>query len=82
MDVVFAMGSGHVGGPDGLMVMVRKGTHWLASDPLVVANPAVFSTDPRWGLCSTVPFPTDADLAPTPPAEPLAPARRRTGAAA
>ena len=36
--------------PQGARVMVHKGTHWPASDPVVRANPANFSPDPRWGL--------------------------------
>lgn len=78
MDVVYAMASGHVGGPDGLMMMVVKGTHWPATDPVVLGNPSVFSTDPRWGLSTSVPASFDE---PTPDADP-APARRRAGAAA
>lgn len=75
MDVVYAMASGHIGGPDGLMLMVRKGTHWLSSDPVVRANPATFSADPRWGLCSTVPVPEPAAAAEV--AEPTSAGRRR-----
>lgn len=62
MDVVFAMASGHVGGPDGLMVMVTKGTHWPVTDPVVLRSPAMFSTDPRWGLRTSVPPPADPDV--------------------
>lgn len=78
MDVVYAMASGHIGGADGLMMYVRKGTHWPAADPAVLASPGMFSPDPRWGLCASVPVPEPApDVEP----EPAAP-RRRTGAAA
>jgi hypothetical protein len=76
VDVVYAMDSGHVGGPDGLMVMVRKGTHWPASDPLVVASPGMFSADPRWGLCYTTAAPPEVVEADA-PAEAPAPGRRR-----
>jgi hypothetical protein len=79
MNVVYAMASGHMGGPNGLMVFVRKGTHWPAADPAVVANPEMFSPDPRWGLCTTVPV-QDSDEAPADPA-PAGSARRRAGAA-
>lgn len=34
----------------GARVMVRKGTHWPVGDPVVQANAANFSPDPRWGL--------------------------------
>lgn len=74
MDVVFAMASGNVGGPDGLMVFVRKGTHWPASDPVVVGNPAMFSSDARWGLSTSVPY-----LEPE-PAEPAPAGQRRKAA--
>lgn len=75
MDVVYAMDSGHVGGPDGLMVMIQKGTHWPATDPVVTSSPGMFSPDPRWGLCWTVPVPAESAVD-GPPAEPLVPARR------
>lgn len=78
MDVVYAMASGHISGADGLMLYVRKGSHWPATDPAVLASPAMFSTDPRWGLCMSVPLPVEAT---EPPPEPE-PAPRRRGAAA
>lgn len=34
--------------------LIREGTHWPASDPLVLANPSLFSEDPRVGLQFTV----------------------------
>lgn len=69
MDVVYAMASGHVGGPDGLMLFVRMGTHWPASDPVVLANPAVFSPDPRYGLCTTAAANFDDPAPPAPQVE-------------
>jgi hypothetical protein len=36
--------------PAGARVIVRKGSHWPADDPLVRKYPANFSTDPRYGL--------------------------------
>lgn len=72
MDVVFAMASGHVAGPDGLTVYVRKGSHWPTSDPVVRATAGMFSTDPRWGMCFSVPVP-DVEAEP----EPAAVGRRR-----
>jgi hypothetical protein len=77
MDVVYAMTSGHVGGPDDLMVMVMKGTHWPASDPVVLRSPTMFSTDPRWGLRSSVPPPDE----PPAEAEPVVQTRRSARAA-
>lgn len=80
MDVVFAMASAHVGGPDPAMtVFVRVGTHWLASDPVVKKNPAMFSTDPRFGLCASVPLPASWPQADPAPAA-AAPARGRRSA--
>jgi hypothetical protein len=46
MDVVFAVETRHVG--NGLTV--HKGQHWPVTDPVVEAYPALFSTDPRYGL--------------------------------
>lgn len=34
----------------GARVMVHKGSHWPADDPLVTRYPDRFSPDPRWGL--------------------------------
>lgn len=36
--------------PAGARVMVHKGTHWAADDPLVAQYAGNFSTDPRFGL--------------------------------
>jgi hypothetical protein len=35
-------------------MLIRGGTHWPASDPLVLANPTLFSEDVRYGLQFTV----------------------------
>jgi len=60
MDVVYATGSAHVGGPDGdLMVFVNVGSHWPADDPVVRRNPSLFSADPRFGLRTSVPLEED-----------------------
>lgn len=50
MEVVYATSTTHVTTPNGTRVVVRKGTHWPAEDPVVQAQPSLFSTDPRWGL--------------------------------
>lgn len=34
----------------GYPITVQAGTHWLADDPLVKANPGLFTTDCRYGL--------------------------------
>ena len=54
MDVVYAKSSQPVDLGGAGRVQVRKGTHWPADDPAVVAHPELFSTDPRWGLWYTV----------------------------
>ena len=50
MDVVYAKNAGMVIMPDGARVMVQGGSHWPADDPLVAANPVMFTPDPRYGL--------------------------------
>lgn len=61
MDVVYATSTVQVGTPDGGRHLVRGGSHWPASDPVVLAAPAgLFSPDPRFGLEFTVP-PPDAE---------------------
>lgn len=66
MDVVYAIESAAMSTPDGGSVLVRKGTHWPADDPLVRANPQWFADDPRYGLSWSGPPP--AEMA-TPPVE-------------
>jgi hypothetical protein len=34
--------------------MVQGGQHWPADDPVVLANPGLFSADARFGLSFTV----------------------------
>lgn len=36
--------------PDGTRVVVPKGSHWPADDPVVRDRPGMFSADPRYGL--------------------------------
>jgi hypothetical protein len=50
MDVVYASATARVTTPEGGTVMVRKGTHWPADDPIVAQSPSLFSDDPRYGL--------------------------------
>jgi hypothetical protein len=59
MDVVFATETASLTSPDGSSVLVRKGTHWSADDPLVRAYPGVFAADPRYGLSWTGPPPPE-----------------------
>jgi hypothetical protein len=79
MKVVYARTSGHIGTEDGLMRFVRQGSHWPAEDPLVRANLAAFSADPKFGLCYTI-DPVEDDEVPAAPV-PAGAARRRAGAA-
>lgn len=48
--VVYAMQRALIPLPDGRTVLVAKGSHWHEDDQIVKAHPAMFSTDPRWGL--------------------------------
>ena len=50
MDVVYAKWSGQVAAPDGGRWNVQGGQHWPADDPVVLANPGMFSADPRFGV--------------------------------
>ncbi len=50
MKVVYAKQTASVMMPEGYPVMVPLGTHWWADDPVVRANPDLFSDDPRFGL--------------------------------
>ena len=54
IDVVYAMGTETVGMPDGTAIPVHKGSHWPASDPVVMRRPALFTSDARFGLLYTV----------------------------
>lgn len=51
MQVVYATSNAMVPRPDGgAPKAVRKGTHWPADDPIVLAQPSLFSSDARYGL--------------------------------
>ena len=50
INVVYARTSSYVMTPDGGGSMVQAGTHWPANDPIVLAQPSLFSADPRFGL--------------------------------
>ncbi len=54
MQVVYATSSTLVTTPDGGRHMVQGGQHWPADDPVVLANPGLFTSDPRFGLSFTV----------------------------
>lgn len=54
MDVVYATATTHVTTRDGARIVVHKGQHWPAEDPVVKAQPSLFSADPRWGMAYSV----------------------------
>jgi hypothetical protein len=54
IDVVFATATARVNTPDGAGRMVVYGEHWPADDPVVKAQPSLFSVDPRHGLRASV----------------------------
>jgi hypothetical protein len=55
IDVVYAMGTELVNMSTGTSVPVQKGTHWPATDPVVLARPNLFTPDARYGLQYTAP---------------------------
>jgi hypothetical protein len=59
MKAVFARDTAVVSSPEGSQQLVRFGEHWPADDPVVLANPALFSDDPRYGMTSSRPLPMD-----------------------
>ncbi len=52
-DVVYATVTAHLATQDGGRFLLHKGSHWPKTDPIVAANPGMFSTDPRWGMFYT-----------------------------
>jgi hypothetical protein len=54
INVVYATGTARVNTPDGAGRMVVYGEHWPADDPVVQAQPSLFSVDPRHGLRASV----------------------------
>lgn len=50
MDIVYATATAVVSLPGGGQTHVTRGTHWPADDPVVLAQPSLFSTDARYGL--------------------------------
>ena len=69
MRVVYAKQSVSVMMPEGYSVMVPLGTHWSADDPVVLANPDLFSDDPRHGVYGQPPAEPDAEQATAAPGE-------------
>lgn len=50
MKIVYASASAVVATTDGARYRVVKGSHWPADDPVVRAQPSLFSDDARYGL--------------------------------
>lgn len=59
--VVFATDTAALPLPSGASVVVHRGQHWSADDPVVKAHPGLFSDDPRYGLTYSVPPPEMAE---------------------
>ena len=83
MNVVYATETASMTTPDGSSVLVRKGTHWPADDPLVAANPQWFAPDPRDGRSWAGPPPAEMSQPPVEqataaPGEQRATRRQRT----
>lgn len=55
MNIVFATANAVVALPGGGQVNVRAGSHWPAEDPIVQAQPSLFSDDARNGLNFSTP---------------------------
>lgn len=53
MQVKYATATTSVGLRHGGTIVVGKGTHWHADDPVVIDHPDLFSDDPRYGLVFT-----------------------------
>jgi hypothetical protein len=49
LKVVYATATSMIG-----QALIKGGTHWPADDPLVLANPTLFSDNPRYGLFFSV----------------------------
>lgn len=55
MKVVYATSTASVTMPGGWPLLVRKGSHWSADDPVVRQQPSLFSDDPRYGMSYSSP---------------------------
>jgi hypothetical protein len=59
MKPVFAKTTTAISSPHGGTITVPEGSHWSADDPIVTANPDLFSDDPRWGALFSQPLRPD-----------------------
>jgi hypothetical protein len=77
MEVVFATETASLQMASGGTVLVRKGSHWKADDPLVLEWPGFFAADPRYGLAWSGNPPPEMSEPPVEQAT-AAPGERRT----
>lgn len=75
MEIVYATATAVVPLPGGGQTHVTRGTHWPANDPVVLAQPSLFSADARYGLNFTA-RPAEYDQ----PIERTAPVEQATAA--
>jgi len=54
MRIVYAVSDAIVATAEGGQVQVRAGTHWPDTDPVVLIQPTLFSSDPHYGLNHSV----------------------------
>lgn len=70
MKVVYATATASIPHAGGHQLLVQKGSHWSADDPLVLAHPDLFSEDARYGLCFSQPLrPAPVETATAAPGE-------------
>lgn len=69
MGVVYAAVDAAVPMPSGAVQMIRRGEHWLDSDPVVRAHPSLFSDDPTVGVRYSTTEPPSAETATAEPGE-------------
>lgn len=50
IETVYAVDTFPATSPLGQRLMVHKGSHWPADDPIVRQHPTAFSPDPRYGM--------------------------------
>lgn len=50
LDAVFCKADTTIATSAGAPLHLRIGQHWPASDPVVVAHPDLFTSDPRYGM--------------------------------
>lgn len=55
LDVVYGAANTVAVAPWGVRVWVQIGSHWRADDPLVIASPSLFTTDPTVGMSYSIP---------------------------